>query len=349
MEYKILYIEDSAAYSIKNNLERMGFSVSVNPADEFNDVLTDINENGYDAYIMDFRLTANQGRVDAPTFASTLRTHGKNYKNKPIILISDEGNLPEFNNDFTSQDLFDLVVSKTKFRRNLQKYSNTIQSLICAYNEIVNKEYSIEQVLGIESTDQLDYRFLEKLNNFKTQNNPYGFCRTIFYTLIRSIGALIGEDVLAARLGIDKSSEDFSALLDNLKGYKYSGIMSKSYDRWWFEKIIVFWNSISGGKSLRRTKASERVNIINSALGLNLKPAEPIKLSSSTTYWTICSQEQKPLDPIDGYVYNNKQLEVWQEPEYISLYSALENPDLLAKLSPIDRQDIIEIGKNVSI
>ena len=45
MSYKILYIEDLPTGSIQNDLERCGFEVAVNNADDFNDTLSDIVDN----------------------------------------------------------------------------------------------------------------------------------------------------------------------------------------------------------------------------------------------------------------------------------------------------------------
>ena len=39
MSYKILYIEDLPTGSIQNDLERCGFEVAVNNANDFNDTL----------------------------------------------------------------------------------------------------------------------------------------------------------------------------------------------------------------------------------------------------------------------------------------------------------------------
>lgn len=341
MKYKILYIEDQPANSIKDDLERSNFDVTVNDADNFDAALSEM-QNETDAYLMDFRLTANKGNVDAPTFASTLRTFGKNHKSKPIVLISTEDNLPAFENDFTSQDLFDFVVGKKAFRENIEKYSNRIVSLIESYKLIESESYDINKVLNIEDLNIADYRLIEKLNTASSKNDTYAFCRIIYYTLIRSIGMLVGKDVLAARLGIDKSSEDFELFLNKISHCKYTGILSSSYDRWWFYKVTEFWNSISGNKSLRRTNANERVGIINQALGLNLTPAAPLKHATSSNFWTICAVTNEPLDPNEGYVYSKKELEVWQEQEYISLCAALEEPDSREYLSPIDRAEILK-------
>lgn len=347
MKYKILYIEDQPAHSIKDDLERSNFDVTVNDADNFDAALSDMKKET-DAYLMDFRLTANKGNVDAPTFASTLRTFGKNHKSKPIVLISNEQNLSEFENDFTSQDLFDFVVGKKAFRDNIEKYSNRIRSLIESYKVIESEFYDINKVLDIGDINIVDYRLVEKLNAAKTKRDTYAFCRIIYYTIIRSVGLLVGKDILAARLGIDQSSQDFDLFLGKIRDCKFSGILSSSYERWWFHKITEFWGSISENRSLRRTSATERVEIINQALGLKLTAATPLKFATSSNFWTICSVTNEPLDPNEGYVYSKKALEVWQEQEYISLYAALEYPESRTYLSPIDREEILQLSKNAT-
>ena len=348
MKYKILYIEDQPAYSIKDDLERAGFEINVNDADNFDKALLDIGDE-YDAYLMDFRLTANRGKVDAPTFASTIRTFGINHKSKPIVLISNEQNLPEFKNDFTSQDLFDFVVGKKVFRDNIEQYGNRIKSLIDSYKTIEAESYEIIKILDIEDINIIDFRLIDKLNIAKDRKDTYAFCRIIYFSIIRSVGMLVGKDILAARLGIDKSSTDFDSFLDKISDCKYTGILSSSYDRWWFHKIVEFWTKISDNNSLRRLKAVERVQIINTALGLNLTPAKPLKFSTSTTFWTICAITLQPLDPSEGYVISRKQLEAWQEQEYVSLYGALEYPDVRTFLSPTDRSEIVELGKDATV
>lgn len=345
MKYKILYLEDQPAHSIADDLKRFGFEVTVNNADNFDMALADM-KNETDAYLMDFRLTANKGNVDAPTFASTLRTFGSNHKSKPIILISTEQKLLEFENDFTSQDLFDFVVGKKAFRENIEKYSKRIVSLIESYKLIESESFDISKALSIENLNIADYRLIEKLNAAKTKRDTYAFCRIIYYTIIRSVGPLVGNDILAARLGIDKDSEDFKVFLNKIRNCKYSGILSSSYERWWFHKITEFWNSISENRSLRRTSAAERVKIINHALNLKLNPATPLKFAKSSYFWTMCAITKKPLDPDEGYVYSKKALEVWQDQEYISLYAALEYPDNRVYLSPIDRNEIFELSKD---
>ena len=113
MSYKILYIEDLDGASVKNNLERCDIEVIINNASGFDETLNDI-EKTFDAYIMDFRLDAKTGRVNAPTFASTIRGFAKDKHQCPIILVSNEVNLVQYDKDFTCHDLFDMVIRKAR-------------------------------------------------------------------------------------------------------------------------------------------------------------------------------------------------------------------------------------------
>ncbi|HBS86181.1 MAG TPA: hypothetical protein DEA97_06480 [Bacteroidales bacterium] len=348
MAYKILYIEDQIAASIEDDLKKLGYDVKSNDADKFDELMDAINDN-YDAYILDYRLTANKGRLDAPALAQTMRTKGNNYKAAPIFLISYEDNLREFDKDLTSQDLFDFAVSKKEFRQNLPKYSERINSFILAYKCISESDFDLKKVLAISSGEidkLIDYRLIEKLGSEKIKEDTYAYCRFINISLIRCIGPLVGIDILSARLGVCKESKDWGKLLDLLEKFKYRGILSDVYNRWWMEEISNWWTEIAKGKSLRRLNSKERVAILSSALDFDLNPIEPIKHSKSTNFWSICSDTKQALDPSEGYIIDKKDLAPWQELEYLSLYAALDQSIYRKYLSPIDREEIRNIEKD---
>ncbi len=349
MSYNILYIEDENAKSIKTDIESNGINVTILQPSGFENDLASIYLMGYDAYLMDFRLTAGKGKVDAPTFATTLRTDGNNQRKVPIIMISTEKNLPLFENDFTSQDLFDIVIGKDAFRKEHQKYTNRIKNLIDAYRIVQASEFDILNILKIENKDILDYRFLSLLDKFGSRKDVYGYLRTISNSLIRAIGPLVGPDVLAARLGIDKTCADFKNLLcrPEFINCKYQGVLSQTYDRWWFDKIQQFWESLAF-PSMRRTNAIERVEKLNKHFNLDLKEATPMNMATSSTFWTICHENKRPLDPSDGFQFRNRHIDEWLEPEYISLISALENPDQQKFLSPRDKEEVRFLGEKAN-
>lgn len=345
MSYNILYIEDENAKSIQTDIESNGINVTVLQPSGFDNDLADIYKLGYDAYLMDFRLTSGKGKVDAPTFATTLRTDGDNQRKVPIIMISTEKKLSLFENDFTSQDLFDIVIGKDAFRREHQKYTNRLKSLIDAYRTVQTSDFNILSILQIENIDQLDYRFISLLDKFASRKDVYGFLRTISNSLIRAIGPLVGPDVLSARLGIDKSCEDFQMLLSTpeFASCKYQGVLSQTYSRWWFDKIQKLWESLTPA-SMRRTNAEDRVTILNEKFNLKLRAAIPLKMATSSTFWTICHESRSPLDPSDGFQFRNRHIDDWLEPEYISLISALENPSQQEFLSPRDKEEVRFLG-----
>lgn len=349
MSYNILYIEDENAKSIKTDIESNGINVTVLQPSGFENDLADIYKLGYDAYLMDFRLTSGKGKVDAPTFATTLRTDGDNQRKVPIIMISTEKKLPLFENDFTSQDLFDVVIGKGAFRREHQKYTNRLKSLIDAYRTVQTSNFNILSVLQIENRDQLDYRLVSLLDKFASRKDVYGFLRTISNSLIRAIGPLVGPDVLASRLGIDKTCSDLQKLLSTpeFERCKYIGVLSQTYERWWFDKIQQLWGTLTNS-SMRRTTAQVRVDILNKKFGLNLKAAIPLAMATSSTFWTICHESKNPLDPSDGFQYRNRHIDEWLEPEYISLIAALEHPAQQEYLSPRDKEEVRFLGSQAN-
>lgn len=351
MAYRILYIEDQKASSMQDDLERQGYIVEVNDSDSFDNLFDVINSKEFDAYIFDFRLTANKGRLDAPAIAQSLRTKGNNYKSAPIILISNEDKLKEFDKDLTSQDLFDFAVSKRQFRDHIEKYTNRINSFISAYKTITKCQYSLDEVLGISKKEKnsfIDYRIEEKSKLDIFRNDPYAYCRFINISLIRGIGPLIGPDILAARLGVKSNTEDWNKLLSILDKFRYKGILSTAYKRWWMAGILEWWKDISDNISLRRTTVCERVKIINDKFKLKLEVATSPQFSTSKNLWTICMETKLGLDPNEGYIINKKEYAPWQEMEYISLYAALEQSKYRAFLSPSDKLEILDIEKNGS-
>lgn len=352
MAYKILYIEDLDANSIKSDLNSFGFEVDTNNADEFTNVIEQF-KNQYDAYLIDYELTANSGVVNAPTYAQTLRSRNDKliHKDAPIIIISNDINKTKIYDDYTSQDLFDLSVTKEDFRKDLKKYTEIISAFINSYETINNSKYDLKQILNLTEDkvkEKIDYRFIEKFEiQKKIKDNAFGCCSLIYNSLIKSIGPLVGIDMLSARLGISKESTDWDRLLGILDVYKYSGVFSEVYERWWMDDILSWWNEISKNKSMRRTPAATRMELISEATKLELKSIEPVKFYNSSNYWSICSFSKNAIDPSEAYIIENLELLPWQENTYISHIALLDFPELQDKLTTIDRKDLREFQKTL--
>lgn len=352
MAYKILYIEDQNAETIKADLINFGFDIDTNNADDFKNVINQFS-NQYDAFIIDYRLTADAGIVDAPTYAQTLRSKNDKiiHKDAPIVLISNERNKTSIYEDYTSQDLFDLSVTKEDFRRELKKYADLISAFTKSYETINNSSYDLKQILNLTEEkikDKIDYRFIEKFELKKTiKNSAFGCCSLIYNSLIKSIGPLVGIDVLSARLGVSKDSKDWDRLISILDIYKYTGVFSEIYDRWWMDDVLTWWEEISKNKSLRRTPSAIRMKLISEATNLELSNIEPVQYYNSSNYWTICSFSKNAIDPSEAYVVSGIELEPWQENTYLSHFSLLNFPELQEKLTVIDKKDLRDFQKTI--
>lgn len=349
MTYRILYIEDEKPDSLVEELQKQSeFHVEVWKPDN----IEDINEKskGVDLIILDFRLDKCKTHLDGPSYAQALRTKGSRIqKDIPIVLFSMEVKITEYYKDFTSQDLFDFSIPKEEYFEHSEKYNNRLISLIKAYKRIKDTNKNLSSVLNINETqkNQLDYRIQLNLKKEVYSEDIYAFSSFVYQNLIRSIGVLIGEDVLSARLGISRKSKDWNALKETLEKYKYSGIFSDSYDRWWAEDISNWFQSNYKGRgSLRRLNAEDRCSIIKQFTSLNdLSALEKINergyISKSSNFWTVCKATKAPIDYIDGFELYERELFSWQESEYISFLG--KSSKYKKFLKPSDNKIIIEM------
>jgi hypothetical protein len=358
MSFKILYIEDLEPGSIVHNLSRFGFEVTHYVPKTFEETISKIKD--FDLLLFDFRLTETTAFFDAPTIASTIRTINSTYHyDVPIVLISSEDKICDYYKDYTSQNLFDLSITKKNLLIDLPKYSIRFQSLIKSYKLINEKKFNINELLNISGPENyiIDYRITEKLKSQLICSNVFAFSNFILNNLIRTIGPLIGEDVLSARLGISKSSSDWESLKSNFESFKYKGIFSDSYDRWWNEGLINWWKAHNDGKNnLRILNSDQRKSILAEKLNIDLSTIPLTKYAFSSAYWTICKELFLPIDPIDGLELNRRELLVWQDKEYISIQAAIEPtqfdsvtgvPVFNQFIKPIDKVRLKEIIKSL--
>lgn len=356
MDYKILYIEDLDAGSIKSDIEPFGIETIAYKPDNFNDTFNEMRQDKYDAILLDFKLSENtQTNIlfNAPSLAQTLRTEAIDTKKfKPIFLITNQRNISSYYKDFTSHDLFDLVNEKIKFRKDLENQCNRIKSFIEAYKIIVSSNYDIIEILKANSKQKefIDHRIIESLSNERYKDNVNKIAFFVYQNIIKSFCFLVGEDILSARLGITKESPGWNDLLTQLSEFKYTGIYSESHNRWWWNEVENWWiqNNKENSKSLRRLNATNRCESIKKMTDLgNLIPVQKMKFSKSENFWTICKQTHHPLDPIDGLELIQKNLYSWQETEYISMTAGLESTELKKYLNSSSLERIREFNNTL--
>lgn len=349
MAYKILYIEDLKPESILHELKQAGFEAEHYNPENLDELLTKAKD--FDLLLLDFRLTESKISVDAPTIAQAIRTiNSDTHMDKPIVLISQESKISDYYKDYSSQGLFDFSVSKETFGKQLDMFSKRLAGSINAYNLVVKNKRDIGSSLGLSPEDLklIDYRIEESLSQAMFKDDVFAFCNFILNNLIRSIGPLIGEDVLSARLGVSLGSQGWNQLKKEFDFCKYTGIYSEAYDRWWYFGVDKWWKEKSKLESLRRLGAEKRVEIISELTDIKeLKTKTKLPHASSSNFWTIDKSTNRALDPIDGLELHKKLLFPWQEKEYISMNSALEASPLLSYVKSADKELYREYAKSI--
>ena len=302
-EEQIKYISE-----ISNNIDGLILDL------ELNDLPNEKNERAY------FRGTS---------LAQEIRTRqkGNDIRSFPIVLFSAQDKLDTLL-ESTGIDLFDICINKDVSSDVFEQYSLQLYTLAHGYKTLIDEE-QITNILGI-NTELIDCRFISELHkNIKLPIHVRAMF--ILRELINRQGLLINEEVLAARMGIDKNlSEDWSILLQIISSTKYTGVFSEGWQRWWMPLIEKWFESITTD-NWRSLPARNRVEIIKKITGLSgLNFAEKINKSTSDEFWTVCQGYHVPIDTIDGLILDGQEnLYPWQEPLYVSIEAALKRKNKL--------------------
>lgn len=360
MAYKIAYLEDLDAGSIKRNVEQQGFDVShVEPQDNFESTLSLIQRIDADLLLMDFRLHAGAANFNAPPFAQFFRSQViDNGKSVPIALISSENNIRDYYRDYTSFDLFDFAVDKETFLQNTPKYCSLFKELIESYH-FLGQMQSDEQPIDVAVIKvpealqrRVDRRLLDMLSMEKYQNDPFMLSGLLLSSFVKPIGPLIGPDVLSARLGVSKRSEGWEELQELLDDFIYQGLYSGTYRRWWSVGVDAWWKlHFPSVQTLRRLTSRERCQLISEKFQIdNLIELEKQSLSSSDRLWTICAGNFAPLDPIDGFeIAKDISSSPWLEPAFYSFDFLVDEggPEVLKELKEQERERFLQKVKGM--
>lgn len=342
MAYNVLYIDDenedrSQAYA--DGLSTLSLiDVKIKKPTNFETLRDELihEQDNIDALILDLRLDGNQqgervAKYTAPILATGIRSQclieDGFRKEFPIFLISSKENLKKyFDSDTSSHDLFDYTFTKATVGNEGVNYERIIASITETYKLIGKEKTDFTTILNYPSIKEIENRIFTSKLLTGEGTSVSEVSQYIFNEIISKSGVLIDENILAARLGIDKEkSNDWNKLLDLVDKYKYTGVFCKAFDRWWFSGIMDWWNDNFPNKLLIRLNAEERVNLIIEKFEIKeIQVAEPIEKTTSTKFWTVCQAYQKPLDPKDGFLVDGNQLKPWQDKRYISLESILE-------------------------
>lgn len=287
----------------------------------------------------------NRAQYRGSTVAQELRTlvKEKTIMDIPIFLISADEKLHE-SLDKTSLDLFDGVISKNTIGNTGISFPDFIK-MLSAYAEaylVVEEQKNITQLLKLKDNALLDNRFIDEYE--KTIQYPnHVAIRFLSQEFLRKNTTLVNEDVLAARLGIDQNSEDWTLLKKEfLEPFLYNGILSEYYERWWWPLIEDWWfHKVTNEINIRTLSAKERVDVLTSLKeGIRLKAATTSEKSKSDKFWTVCKASRVPIDTVDGFLIAGQDNNFpWQEKEYISNDEALrpKNIDAWKSVATVEK------------
>lgn len=316
--------------------------------------LEDINGIIFDWELTNKSEDAKNGCEDVDYSAESLAEHIRvsitlnNKKDIPIILCSANKNnsLSSLRKkEHTSNDLFDLTFIKNDlFYKNVDDAEAQLYDLAQIYNVLQSKKLKNIEIfnLSIDELEYVDFRFIDYVDEIYNNKSTHDFVQFLLREFIEKEGILIDENILIARLGIDKEKSGQSwqklkeIIFDNLI---YKGVLSVGWENFWGFKLEKWWSESIHSENLRLVSANKRVELLNERLGLDLKVSEKIKYCNSNEFWTVCYATKKPLDPVDGYMIANKSKYPWQEIQYVSAYGELEKVSDNWKISISDRDN----------
>ncbi len=317
----------------------------------------DANQSNGAGVLLDLRLDmdSDQGkeRVNyrGPTLAQELRTRMAEggIAPAPIVLWSVNSKFnSSYNNEDTSHDLFDDVYEKDReIVENPSVVACRLVSLAKGYKVLNNASGTSMALnllaLGSDVDSMLYAQFLDEYKELFDKRSVHDIARFILNDLVRVQGLLVGERLLAARLGVDieLSGDSWAVIKNALQSSSYAGPFCEGWSRWWWFKVEDWWFDLFGDKyELRGVSSVERVGLLNGKFEAELVAASPIAEGYSTNFFTLCAGTGLPLDPHDGLRVVCRGARDWHDPAYVSIYAALERIGRSVKwrLDPLERQ-----------
>lgn len=356
MACKYLYIDDNLfenAHGIMVGLEKddelsIKFENPIGHWEQQRQDLLSPDFNNYDGLILDLNLEEmpNKSNIHSKYQGSSLAQEIRNLskadrmKEIPIILLSATVNLEKYF-DKTNEDLFDLILSRENLTGGV--FIGVREKMI-ALSEgytLINRCKDTNDFSSLFEHDMSseDMRFMGEIKSV-FEYPIHTISTFIIKNLIERSGILISEQILATRLGIDREkSSDWEILLEQLQGFKYSGVYSKGWKRWWMSGLEHWWErDVNIDTSLRSIKVTEKVDILKQKYNIdNLVAIKKSAKAKSEYFWTNCAGNGTPIDPMDGLlIANQDNYYPWQDRCYVCIEEALKptGKDKWKRLSP---------------
>jgi len=366
MTIKLIVIDDDDVDAILKNLMPAEYTYTAILPKSFAEDISKIIE-GYDLILMDQNLSGSIEKIPymGTTLVQELRTRmAENVMvGRPIILWSIAGNITSYAKENSSHNLVDAVWKKEWLDpTNLCKIAKCklqMKVLIDGYKQLndflretgvknIDRPKLISSIFGL-NLEQYSVLVPENVKGY-FENDNHHVAHTMSQFLINSVlrfnGFLIDEETLAARLGVAIKSKGWKVLTsDVLNEFKYKGIYSEYYERWWAVEIDNWWLQEVNNDHLAGLTAQQRILILNKHYNMKLDKAGASEGHSEEMFWHTCIISKVPIDPTDSFKLTSSERREWQEHFYAS-YDTIINKnhkDFGFELFPRDKVRFLKL------
>jgi hypothetical protein len=369
MNFKIVVVDDEDVDDIIKNINLDSLTYHrVHPTSFGNDI--EAISDDYDLILMDQKLAGNIGKIPymGTTLIQELRTRMAENKlaPKPIILWSIAENISSYQNEKSSHNLVDAVWNKDRLMYSNQlsreECTKNIISLVSGYKELksllskMTKEESYDgkalaaDIFGIEKDVVCGYVPESVLGHLINKNHhvTHTLSNFLINAVLRFNGFLINEQTLSARCGVDITCSDWEKLKEHyLSSFKYEGIYSDFYQRWWASEFESWWLENVSDEHPASLDALQRVALLNQSLSLSLVSASPTGNHLESKFWHCCVITGCPLDEVDGYKVTTSERREWQDQLYASFNAIYDrkHKELGYELTTRDRDRFLRVRK----
>jgi hypothetical protein len=232
--------------------------------------------------------------------------------------------------DPTSDDLFDLMIAKEQIKNSEKEISEKLSGLSEVYRTSAEK-MPVGDLLAIDPDAWEAWGHPSLASRLAQADRPH-LRAGLIVRLLAYPGLLISEDLLSFRLGLDRSSPAWPAILEAIHAAAYKGAGSRYFPRWWARGVSDWWATrYPDMPPLAGTTIKERSTKLSEQFG-GVVPLEMPPESEGDKPWRFCilTKERSgnliPVDPSKAVrVQPRGDLPPWFDPLYAATGPALED------------------------
>ncbi|WP_417818956.1 hypothetical protein [Tritonibacter scottomollicae] len=332
------------AAGLKRLLEAAGLQIDVSKPSAVRERIKD-GDFEADGVLMDIELNTDAAfSEDGSTMAQLIRTEQNRgtVAPLPVVRFARRGPVDEYvGSDTSSDDLFVWSIDKDDVAaEKAEGFGITLLGMQEVFAQVGrNGEFLSLVGLEEESWDSFGHPTFRKTYERTAGNH----LKAAYYIrLLLTPGPLVGEDLLAVRLGVARpESSGWDALLEALKEFEYRGVAKAQFRRWWTRGVELWWEEFSSSdEPLSSLTIEERIT----TLGAKFENLVPLKMSDGSPGsrpWHHCQlswSEHRELVAVDPEfalpvprqlpsldVQLRRPSEGWEDPLVVALGPASRN------------------------